>query len=172
MKALWCFEAMGITCQLTEHSTPEDWNVWGRWHTPTSTHICSPNKLPAVWQIVSFLSSYFQRTFKISKCEYTCTNLHRNRWFWQVMAVVMCQHGRGWFERKCWRPHWYWWLLPVMKHLFTRQGVTVAVRLRILQGLTVTIHCLSLNFCSKWVGHDASLQEKNTANLIWLLPSE
>jgi hypothetical protein len=97
MKALWCFEIMGTTCQLTEHSTPEEWNLWGKWHIPTSTHISSPNKLSAVWQIVGFLSSYLQRAFKISKCEFTCTNLHRNRWFWQVMAVAMCQCCRGRF---------------------------------------------------------------------------
>jgi len=162
----------GTTCQLTEHSTPGDWNLWGRWHIPTSTHISSPYKLSAVWQIMSFLSSYFQRTFKTSKCEYTYTNLHKNRWFWQVMAVAMCQFGRGWFKCKCWRPQWYRWLLPVTIHLFPRQGLTVTVCLRILQGLTVTIHCLSLSFCSNLAGHDASLQVKNTANLIWLLPSE
>ena len=97
MKALWCFEMMGTACQLTEHSTSEKWNLWGRWHISTSSHISSPNKLSAVWQIVSFLGSYFQTTFKTSKCEYTCTNLHRNRWFWQIMAVAMCHCGRGWF---------------------------------------------------------------------------
>jgi hypothetical protein len=91
---------------LTGHSTPADCNLWGRWNTPSSTHISSPNKLSVVQQTVSFICSKFQMTLKTSKCENTCTNLLRNRWFWQVMAVATCHCGMGWLWQQYWRPHW------------------------------------------------------------------
>lgn len=80
-----------------------------------------------------------------------------NRWFRQVRADAMWQFGRGWFQCKCCGPQWYRWFLPVTTHLFKRHGLAVAICLLVLQGLTVAIHCLSLNFCSKWVAHNESL---------------